>query len=73
VKLPSAEAESDMPGVENPFIREGPAELDGVGAEGRMGVSAGLPADCSFAGEDALTKIRVNSPGAGAAEGAGDA
>ena len=63
VKLPSADAESDAPGVEKPFIR------DGLAAGG--GVSIAVLAGGSAAGAAAFTKIRVNSPGPGLAPGGG--
>jgi len=59
VKLPSADAEPEAPGEENPLAGEelgegGPGR--GVSAEGREG---GV-----YAGETPGTKMRVNSPGA---------
>lgn len=59
VKLPSADAESEIPGVEKPFMR------DGVAAEGEA--SATVRTDGSTGGAAAFTKIRVNSPGPGPA------
>ena len=64
VKLPSADAESEIPGVEKPFMRDGAGAWGGVG-----GVSMAGFAGCSLGGAEALTKIRVNSPGAGAGVG----
>ena len=62
MKLPSAEAESEIPGVEKPLSRDGLAGAGGgMGATSAAGRTAG-----SLAGDDALTKIRVNSPGPGA-------
>ena len=54
VKLPSADAESDTPGVENPFNRgvAGGANAAGSDPVGRFGIDA-----------VAATNIRVNSPG----------
>ena len=56
VKLPSADAESDTPGVEKPFSRGVAGGANAAGSEtagiGRAGIDA-----------VALTNIRVNSPG----------
>lgn len=57
VKLPSAEAESDTPGEENPLARDGPAD----GGAGRAASSTGLAGGVKD-GFTAGTKIRVNSP-----------
>jgi hypothetical protein len=68
VKLPSAEAESETPGAENPFIREGLAG-GGVNCRGSATVLAELPGDRgSVGGTEVFTKMRVNSPGAGLAD-----
>jgi hypothetical protein len=55
VKLPSADAESDTPGVENPFMR-------GVAA-GANGTGSGMPDGRCFSEAVAATNMRVNSPG----------
>jgi len=60
VKLPSADAESEMPGVENPFIFGGAVTGGGTGTD-----SITVRAGCSFGVAAPLTKIRVNSPGPG--------
>jgi hypothetical protein len=63
VKLPSADAESETPGVEKPFILGGAGDADGRGAD-----SVTILAGCSLGADVAgglLTKMRVNSPGAG--------
>ena len=74
-QLPSAEAESDTPGDEKPFIFAG-AGAGGAAYDDAGGGSNTVLAEYSGdalggiaeAGEtDPLTKIRVNSPGAGAA------
>jgi len=62
VKLCSADAESDTPGVEKPFIRGG---LDAGG--GMCGGSTTVRAPCSgllcsVDGVEPETKLRVNSP-----------
>jgi len=63
VKLPSPEAEPEIPGVENPFIRDGLAA--GVSIGPLAGVSVrGAGVGGGEAGAVALTKMRVNSPGA---------
>jgi hypothetical protein len=63
VKLPSPEAEPEIPGVENPFILDGLAAGASIG--GLAGCSVrGAGMDGVEAGVVALTKMRVNSPGA---------
>ena len=57
VKLPSADAESDVPGEENPLDFDGPAG----GGAGRNGSSAGRDDD-AWGGVFPETKMRVNSP-----------
>jgi hypothetical protein len=52
VKLPSAEAESETPGVEKPFIRGVAGGANGAGSDGR-----------AFSEAVAATNMRVNSPG----------
>jgi hypothetical protein len=72
VKLPSADAESEIPGVENPFIFDGFNGFEGEVAAGwKAGVSTVFLAAGSLGAAEAATKMRVNSPGAGA--GAEDA
>jgi hypothetical protein len=84
VKLPSPEAESDIPGDENPFIFAGAgaaacgeagvgsntvlAEYSGDGLQEAGLAGAGLAGAglAGAGGTDPLTKMRVNSPGAGA-------
>jgi hypothetical protein len=70
VKPPSTDAESEAP-EENPFMRGAPGA--GAGAGGRSGIALGGGAGARSAGFDsaALTKMRVNSPGADAPAGAG--
>jgi hypothetical protein len=71
VKLPSADAESETPGEEKPFIRDGLA-AGGVNGGGSTTVFADwLGTRGSVAGTEVFTKIRVNSPGAGLAGGVG--
>ena len=65
VKLPSADAEPETPGVENPFEPDGPED----GGAGR-GVSSAGRAGGVYAGVTPETKIFVNSPCPGL-EGAG--
>jgi hypothetical protein len=75
VKLPSAEAESDTPGVENPFRREGLDAGGGMGGSttvrARCSEIFGSEPFCSVEGVEPETKMRVNSPGP--REGAGGA
>jgi hypothetical protein len=59
VKLPSADAESEIPGDEKPFPRDGTA----AGGAGRTGLSPLLDG-ALLAAFEPETKIRVNSPGA---------
>ena len=73
MKLPSAEAESETPGEEKPFMR------DGFGTGAGIGVSGAILVTCVMGGEldgvAAGTKMRVNSPAAeagGAGLGAGE-
>lgn len=62
VKPPSADAESDAPGEENPF------DFDGLGDGGAgRGVSSGGRAVGVNAGVPPETMMRVNSPGPGSA------
>lgn len=68
VKPPSAEADPDAPGEENPFAREGPGEGGvgpGVSSEDRDGVDGRAFSE---------TKMRVNSPApwSGACRGPGN-
>ena len=56
MKLPSAEAESEIPGVEKPLIR--------AGDEGASGEASGVAGAGRKPGEvAAATNVRVNSPG----------
>jgi len=70
VKPPSTDAESDAP-EEKPFMRGAPGA--GAAAGGRSGIALGGGAGARSAGfvSAALTKMRVNSPGADPAAGAG--
>jgi hypothetical protein len=68
VKPPSTDAESEEP-EEKPFIRGAP----GAGAGGRSGIGLGGGAGARSGKfvSAAFTKMRVNSPGADPADGAG--
>jgi hypothetical protein len=67
VKLPSPDAESDDPGDEKPFARPAPGGAEGVGRGGSSTFAGGAEAIALLP----LTKMRVNSPGAGWLDGAG--
>ena len=78
VKLPSAEAESETPGLEKPFILDGAGGVAGGGgvncACGGEGGSGGgsitVFAATGFSGTEPAIKMRVNSPGPELAAGA---
>ncbi len=76
VKLPSAEAESETPGLEKPFILDGAGGVAGgvncaCGGEGGSGGgSITVFAATGFSGTEPATKMRVNSPGPELAAGA---
>jgi hypothetical protein len=73
VKLPSAAAESEIPGVEKPLARTGLEDAgpdDGPGKGPGRGVSSEGRGAGVGGGVTPETKMRVNSPGAWSAGGA---